>query len=92
MKYRIPRVNELIKKELSEIIQKNVELENALMTIIDVETSKDLSYAKVKISVLPENKTTQVLEELNKNIFRIQRMINKRLKMKSIPKIKFELI
>lgn len=92
MKYRVSRVNELLKKELGEIIQKNLEFENALMTIIDVETSKDLSYAKIKITVLPESKTTQVLKELNRNIFRVQQIINKRLKMRSVPKIRFEII
>lgn len=92
MKYRLARINELLKEELSKIIQKELEFEGALMTIIDVETSKDLGYAKARINVLPEVKKDKVLQEINRNIFQIQKILNKRLKMKFVPKIKFELI
>lgn len=92
MNFRIARINELIKQELGKIIQQELEFDNALMTIINIETSSDLGYAKAQISILPENKKGQVLQKLNSNIFHIQQRLNKKLKMRIVPRIEFKLI
>lgn len=92
MKYRIARINELLKEELSKIIQQELEFDGAIMTIINVETSPDLGYAKIQISVLPENKKEQVLQKLNKNIFDIQQILNKKIQIRIVPRIEFKLI
>lgn len=89
-KNRIPQVNELIKRELSKIILKEVEFpEDTLATVTRVQTSSNLIQAKVYISVMPENQASKVLQILNRQIFNIQQIINKRLKMRPIPKIRF---
>jgi len=87
---RIPRVNQLIKKELSQIVLKEIELTKGdLVTVTKVEASLDLNQAKVFISSLPESHTERVLSILNRQIYFIQQKLNKRLKMKFIPKIEF---
>lgn len=99
---RIQRVNQLIKKELNQIILREVDFpKDVLVTMTRVESSGNLIQAKVYISVMftphrnevsgagPENKSTQVLEILNKHIYNIQQMLNKRLKMRPIPRIIF---
>jgi len=87
---RIPRVNQLIKKELSQIVLKEIEFpKGVLVTVTRVETSLDLNQAKVFISSLPESHTERVLSILNRQIYFIQQKLNKRLKMKFIPKIEF---
>ncbi len=90
VKNRIPQVNELIKRELSKTILKEVEFpKDTLVTITRVQTSSNLIQAKVYVSVMPENQTSKVLQILNQQIFNLQQIINKRLKMRPIPKIKF---
>ena len=87
---RIARVNELIKRELSQILLKEIEFpKDILVTVTRVETSANLIQTKVYISVMPEKQTPRVFQVLNQEIFDIQQIVNKRLKMRPVPKIKF---
>ncbi len=84
------RVNQLIKKELSQIILREVNFaKGVLVTVTRVETSPNLIQSKIYISVMPEDQNNQVLEVLNERIYGIQQLLNKRLNMRPIPKIKF---
>jgi len=88
MSNRIPRANALIKKELSKILLREVDFPpGVLATVTRVETLASLSEAKIYISVIPENKTEEVLKMLNKEIYNLQQQLNKRLKMRPVPKI-----
>lgn len=90
MSKRIQRVNQLIKKELSQILLKEIEFTpDVLVTITQVETSSNLIESRVWISVLPEEKLKRVLKILNRNIYFLQQKLNKRLRMRPVPKIKF---
>jgi len=87
---RIQRVNQLIKKELSQILLREVEFPaGVLMTVTRVESSLDLNQAKVYISCLPEEKTLMVFQILNRRIYELQQELNQRLRMRPIPRIKF---
>jgi len=87
---RIQQVNQLIKRELSQIILKEVEFPSGvLVTITRVESSSNLIQAKVYVSVVPELKTLEVFRLLNRKIYALQQEINKRLKMRPIPRIQF---
>ena len=90
MSNRIQRINQLIKKELSQIILKEIEFpQGVLVTVTRVETVSDLKESNIWISALPEEKLKRVLEILNKNIYFLQQKLNKRLKMRPLPRIKF---
>ena len=90
MSQRILKVNQLIKKELSQIILKEAEFpKEALVTLTRVETLPNLSECKVWISVIPEGRFKEVFKILSRNIYFIQQKLNKRLKMKRVPKIRF---
>ena len=87
---RVPRVNQLIQTELNRIILREVDFpKDVLVTITRAETSSNLIQARVYISVMPETKSRQVMGVLNKRIYSIQQELNKRLKMRPIPKIIF---
>lgn len=87
---RLPKINQLIKKELSQIILKEIEFPpDFLVTITRVETTANLRESKVWVSALPEQKLKRVIEILNKNIYFLQQKLNKRLKMRPLPRIKF---
>ena len=90
MSKRVQRVNQLIKKELSRIILKEIEFpQGVLVTVTRVETTSDLKESNIWISTMPEEKLKRVLEILNKNIYFLQQKLNKRLKMRPIPRIRF---
>lgn len=91
MTKRIPQVNQLVKKELSQIILREIEFpQNVLVTVTRVETSGNLFETKVHISSIPFVKSKEVMAILNRNIYNLQQMLNKRLKMRPIPKIIFK--
>ena len=91
MPQRIPRVNQLLKEEINKLLLREVDFGNILVTITNVDTSPDLRQAKVKISLLPHQKEEQVLKIIQKNIFHLQQELNKKLHLKIVPKICFEI-
>lgn len=87
---RIQRVNQLIKKEVSQIILREVNFpKDILVTVTRAETSRNLNQVKLYVSVMPKDKVSNVLEVLDKLIYYLQQRLNKRLKMRPIPRIKF---
>ena len=90
MSKRIERVNSLIKRELGQIILREIELpDNTLVTLTRVESSIDLANAKIYIAVLPSDQTGRVLNILSKMVYELQKMLDRRLKMRPVPKIRF---
>lgn len=59
------------------------------MTIAKVDTSKDLRYTRMFISVFPELETHYVSETLKKELPRIQKSLYGKLYMKPLPKLAF---
>ncbi len=90
MSRRIQRVNQLIKQEISRIILREIEgPKDTLITVTRVSSTSDLRESKVFIGVIPEENKTEVFLSLNRKIYHLQQEINKRLKMKIVPKIVF---
>ena len=90
MSQRIQRVNQLIKREISQILLKDVEFPSGtLVTVTRVETSSDLKNSNIFISTLPEKEISRVLDFLNREIYELQQKINKLLKMRPVPRLKF---
>lgn len=90
MPKRIQKVNQLIKKELGIIILREVDFPaDVLVTVTRVDTSPNLIDSKVYISTMPEDRSEEILKILDRMIYELQQKINKRLKMRPIPKIRF---
>lgn len=90
MSERIAQINGLLKKEISNILLKGEGFERTtLISITRVETTKDLAEAKVFVSIMPEEKIEGVMGFLEKNIYHIQQLLNKKLSIKRVPKITF---
>jgi len=87
---RLAKINELIKQELGEIILRELKFpENTLVTITRVESTENLSEAKVYISTIPEDYSPKTLGILNKHIYKTQQLLNKKIKIRIVPKIRF---
>lgn len=91
MSQRIKQINELLRDEVSQLLLREIGFTEALVTITRVDTSADLRYAKVKISILPTDKGELVLKIIERNIFDMQQKLNKRLDMKPVPKLSFRI-
>lgn len=90
MSERILKINQLIKQELSQLLlRRNDFPRQVLVTIVRVETSKDLAQSRVYVSIIPEEQALVIIKILRKQIYNIQQEINKRLKLRIVPKIKF---
>lgn len=89
MSRRLDRVNELLRREIGIILQKDYEWHGRLVTVSDVEITQDLKEGKVWISVLGGD-FHPVLEKLNKEHGSIQAKVMKRVVLKSTPVLAFK--
>lgn len=85
---RVERINQLLREEITRIIDREVETDDALVTVTRVAASPDALHATVFFSVLGAA-PKDVLALLNKNVYDIQQMLNRRLRMRPVPKIRF---
>ena len=53
--------------------------------------SPTLEHATIWISVFPESRGEKALKEINQKIYSLQQILNKRLIMRPVPKIRFEI-
>ncbi|MDD5606559.1 MAG: 30S ribosome-binding factor RbfA [Candidatus Pacebacteria bacterium] len=87
---RIEKINELLKREIGRIFSQELDFANILITITRVDTSSNFIQAKTYISIFPEKEREKVFSYLNKNIYFFQQILNKRLKIRPVPKLIFE--
>ncbi|MFH0942512.1 MAG: 30S ribosome-binding factor RbfA [Chloroflexota bacterium] len=93
MTHRIERVNQLIRRELSELLCRYVKdprLGN-FITVTEVSVSRDLRLAKVFISFLGSEEEKQVaLKTLKAASGYFHAELSRRLKMRRVPEISFQ--
>lgn len=91
MNTRIQKINELIRKHVDDILLKNLSLKDGIfITIAKVDTTPDLRYTRVSLSIFPEHEISYVVKTLEQEIYKIQGYLNKKLHMKPLPKIEFK--
>jgi len=90
---RIDKINNAIKREVSQIIQEELKDPRlGFITITEVETTKDLSFAKIYFSVLAENQQVKAVEEgLLSSAGFIRKLLGQRLSIRHIPELIFKL-
>lgn len=89
---RIGRINEEIQRELSDLIRnlKDPRVQT-LLSITRVETTPDLRYAKVYVSVLEEEKSKDAVKGLKSAGGWLRRELGSRLQLRYTPELVFEL-
>jgi len=88
MSRRLDRVNELLRREISAIIQRDYEWNGKLVSVSEVEVTQDLKEGRVWISVLGGS-AEPVMEKLNRDHGSIQSRVMKRVVLKSTPVLQF---
>jgi ribosome-binding factor A len=91
MKHRLLRVNELVKRELSSIIAREINFEGALVSINHVDVTADLKNAHVFVSVLRPEAGANVIGKLESHRPLLQSELGRHLTMKYTPHLLFHL-
>jgi ribosome-binding factor A len=92
MKHRQLRVNEVVKRELSGIIAREVSFDGVLVSINAVDVTPDLKNAHVYVSVLgASGGGTNVIEQLEARRPAIQAELARRVVLKYTPHLVFHL-
>jgi ribosome-binding factor A len=91
MKHRLLRVNELIKRELSSLIAREITFEKALVTINQVDVTPDLKSAHVYVSVLGADGRDTAMTKLEANRSMLQAELSRHVILKYTPHLVFHL-
>ena len=90
MSERIERLNHAFQEEISMILMTEIKDEDIkFVTITGVDTTSDLSYAKVYFTVLDETKKETTLEALNGAASFIRSKLAERVEIRHTPELKF---
>jgi len=92
MSHRIEKINDLIRQNINDILTREINLKSGVfVTIAKVDTTSDLRYTRIFVSIFPELERNYVMKTLEKEIYKIQGILNKKLHMRPLPKIVFQL-
>ena len=89
---RTQRVSQQLQKELALILQREVRHSRiGMVTISDVEVSRDLAYAKVFVTFLCVGEQTpeDSLAALKEHEVQIRMMLGKRIRLRLTPEVRF---
>jgi ribosome-binding factor A len=89
MKHRLLRVNELLKRELSSIITREISFDGALVTLNQVDVTPDLKHAHAYISVFGKEDQTAVMAKLEEHRVILQTALAKSVTLKYTPQLVF---
>ena len=89
------RINEEIKKELSDIIRQDLKdprINQTMVSVLSVDTTNDLKYCKIYISVMgDEEQKKGAIEGLKSANGFIRREIARRINLRNTPELIFKL-
>jgi ribosome-binding factor A len=91
MKHRMLRVNQVVKRELSGIIAREMTFEGALVSINHVDVTSDLKNAHVFVSVLGTEARESVMTKLTSHRPALQAELARHVTMKYTPHLIFHL-
>ena len=91
MKHRQLRVNELVKRELSSIIAREINFDGALVSINAVDVAPDLKSAQVFVSTLGANNRQGVIDKLEAHRAALQAELARHVVLKYTPHLIFHL-
>lgn len=87
---KIERLNHAFQEEISKILMTEIKDEDIkFVTITEVDTTNDLSYAKVYFTVLDENKKKTTSDALNGAASFIRGKLSERVEIRHTPELKF---
>jgi len=90
MSNRTVRVNELVQREISDILRRRYQSESVAITIAEVRVSPDLRDARVFVSIVGDEDTVdQKLKWLRSKAGEIRGEVGRRIVLKYLPKFEY---
>jgi ribosome-binding factor A len=90
MSNRTLRVNELVQREISDILRKRYQSEAVAITIAEVRVAPDLRDARVFVSIVgSEDEAEQKLHWLRSKAAEIREEVGRRIVLKYLPKFDY---
>lgn len=89
---RIGRINEEIQRELADLLRelKDPRVHKTMLSITRVETTPDLRYAKVYVSLLDKEATKETLAGLKSSAGYLRRALGKNLQLRYTPELQWQ--
>ena len=89
---RIGRINEEIQRELSAALRnlKDPRVQKTMVSVTRVETTSDLRYAKVYVSMLDKDASKEVLKGLKSSGGYLRRILGQNLQLRYTPELVWE--
>lgn len=91
MSQRTEQVASVLVHAISEIITRELEPRDFLITVMRADVTPDLKHATIYVSVLPDNRTGSALELLKRETREIQYKLNEVMTMKFTPRITWDI-
>lgn len=88
---RLDKVNELMRREVSTVIQREFDFSGTIVTVSGVEITDDLREGRIWIGIIGKMRPSQVLEKLNNRRGMIQAAVAKRVILRCTPRLTFKL-
>ena len=89
---RIGRINEEIQRELSDLLRelKDPRVHKTMLSITRVETTPDLRYAKIYVSLLDKEYTKETLAGLKSSAGYLRRELGRNLQLRYTPELQWQ--
>jgi ribosome-binding factor A len=92
MSNRTVRINELVQRELSEILRKRYQSESVALTLTEVRVAPDLRDARVFVSIVgSEEFVVERMRWLRRQASAIREELGRRIVLKYLPKFEYVL-
>ncbi|MFH1016338.1 MAG: 30S ribosome-binding factor RbfA [Chloroflexota bacterium] len=92
MSHRIEKINQVIRKEISDLLQREVKDPRLgeFIAVTDVVTSPDLKYARVYVSRIgTEEEKQEILKTLNAATSYFHKELTRSIRIKRVPELSF---
>lgn len=90
MSTRTEKVAGLLRREIATILQRELEHEDlGLISVTDVEVSRDLGQARVYVSVLDSEQAAATIAVLNDHSGEIRHLLASAVRLRATPALKF---
>ena len=90
MSLKIERLNNIIMREVSMILEREVKDRGIeFVTVTAVKTTSDLSFSKIYVTVLNDDKKDEIMKSLVNASGFIRKILADRIEVRHIPKLEF---
>ena len=90
MTRRTAKVEELLREEISKLIQAKIPENLGIISVSRVLVTPDLKTAKIYVSAIFIDKEKEILASLKAKVSEFQGLIGKKVKLRYTPRISFE--